>query len=159
MGPAFSIAFNCIALRLKRKKDGQEDTNLLCKGENLSLINASKLCIYFQILFIQGLWRETRGHELLLYFFCMHLSNHKLLKSPHFSEGRGRKQLSSIQAPCWPRELHKPLLSAFHEQQSPRMPWGKSLPAGSSQSSGERSRPQTTVTSRYSLDKEAYEKC
>lgn len=66
---------------MQKKKDKKEDTNLLRKGENLSLINTSKLGIHFQILFIQGLWEETHEHEFLLYFFQMGIRNQKLLKT------------------------------------------------------------------------------
>ena len=65
----------------QKKKDNKEDANLLRKGENLSLINTSKLGIHFQIFFIQGLLEETREHELLLYFFYMGLRDQKLLKT------------------------------------------------------------------------------
>lgn len=65
----------------KKKRQEKEDTNLLRKGENLSLVNSSKLGIYFQILFIQGLWKETHEHKLQLYFLCMGLRNEKLLKT------------------------------------------------------------------------------
>ena len=60
----------------QKKKDNKEDANLLRKGENLSLINASKLGIHFQIFFIQGLQPQVQQatQQRVLHLLC-HLSS------------------------------------------------------------------------------------